>query len=818
MNEQLNYCSKPIYNACVQPDHMFVLTQYFLNYWLPRLGPSSAWLLINLRQWAGYKKERGECYLSQQQLADELGWATYKTTKKYLRKGYMPWFVEVGKPRYWFSKTEGVPRRQATNYTVIGRDLVAPSHQNGLAGCLFGIHDQKALNKALCGLSEMEPEELRAYLERVSPPAGFEPLSAGTVSAVIESVTKIQMAPSGKTHARAKELMHNIITYPNKGNFVGTQYFRQKWQPILGERLAMLIVLLRNMCFCEWDTTKPVELRNECQCKKQWLADRLHFTRTFDMTRSRLSMRHPLASTFLESLSVVDGGDHDIRFHVQMWQNGGEPLVPEDKSYIEAAGDRFDLSVFSRSLRGRQSQRSDAQNQQGICASAADSDARICSYEGGPEQRICSYEGEPEQRIYSYEGGQNNGFIPNIQRPTSTKTPLTKTDNLDEDYNAGTGDNDKASPSSSDPLSLWQKRIRECERPKQRAGILAEMYRSHTGYDASTDLMVAAMKRAGGHHKATKVADAIASLNSVESAASSMERWLCQLPAIESAFARIGIVGKNRIEIASSDWVTSEYITGWADWYEAQGGQDKKITPGYIVRCVKNGSPVPKIPSATIEPADNGDGISAGDIDPVFAYVTKCYEQEVGKLTPAIVSQITDAVSPEGDNLCDEDTWKKAFERSASLRKLSWAYIRKVALGVAEDKKMYEGGASKKTAFFAELAEQAAEEAAEKERQKADSKPPDIWDETKAFLARTLHRPLFTEYLKQTKLLSSSIDPDGLHGEFTIGISEASHMEWMLRMKSPICRALAMITECLSSKVYVEFVLIEQNPPDTATL
>ena len=49
MNEQLNYCSKPIYNACVQPDHMFVLTQYFLNYWLPRLGPSSAWLLINLR-------------------------------------------------------------------------------------------------------------------------------------------------------------------------------------------------------------------------------------------------------------------------------------------------------------------------------------------------------------------------------------------------------------------------------------------------------------------------------------------------------------------------------------------------------------------------------------------------------------------------------------------------------------------------------------------------------------------------------------------------------------------------------------------------
>jgi hypothetical protein len=640
---------------------------------------------------------------------------------------------------------------------------------------------------------------LYVYMESVNPSAGFVPLRAGTASAVIEAVTSLQA--TGHTHSLAQHLLNKVVEYPTKADFVCTQYFRQKWQPLLGDRLAMMIVLLRNNCFYQADPNKPSKLRNEYQCKKRWLADKLQLVRTFEITRSQLLMQHPLASTFLTTLPVVDGGKRDIRFSVQMWQNGGKPLVPEDKAFIEAAGDSIDLSVFSKSLRGRQSQGADIQNQQGVRADGAEEKVEICESDVEPEQRFCES-----------DVGQNSAFVSHIQRPSFTKNLLTKTDNLDEDYNAVAGDNDEASPTSSDvPLFLWKKRIRECDSLKQRAVILAEMYQAFTGRDTSTEVMMAAIKRAGGNQKATKVAESIERLQDADSVTDSPGFWLRQLPEIEVALTRIGIVGQNHVEIIGSDWVTSEYITGWADWYEAQDGQEKKITPGYVVRCVKNGSPVPTITPPTTETVEDG------NTDALFAFVARCYEQEVGKVTPAIADQIADAVSPEGDRLRDEDAWYEAFKRAASLRKLSWAYIRKVAMGVTEDKQQAAWDAENIRRQVAKIeAGEAAEEAAKANGQAPAEEisppppPPTVWDEILALLKLTLSQAICNQHLHTMRLMASSVEPDGGHCEFVIGAPTEDCRAWLnSRMHFAITRAAAMVTKSHPDDVSVEFIVAD---------
>lgn len=78
------------YTAIVKPDQVFVGTQYFRRVWLPVLGPTLGWLIIELRQRCYWNKKTGEkrehCQATHAELAAAVG-VSERTVYRILKPG-----------------------------------------------------------------------------------------------------------------------------------------------------------------------------------------------------------------------------------------------------------------------------------------------------------------------------------------------------------------------------------------------------------------------------------------------------------------------------------------------------------------------------------------------------------------------------------------------------------------------------------------------------------------------------------------------------------------------------------------------------------
>lgn len=72
---QLQQAYANLYNEIVQPDRVFVASQYFRQKWLPLLGHALAWLILAWRQRCYWNKRTGEvrntCVVTQEELAGD---------------------------------------------------------------------------------------------------------------------------------------------------------------------------------------------------------------------------------------------------------------------------------------------------------------------------------------------------------------------------------------------------------------------------------------------------------------------------------------------------------------------------------------------------------------------------------------------------------------------------------------------------------------------------------------------------------------------------------------------------------------------------
>jgi len=120
------------YNQIVQPDRVFVASQYFRKKWVPLLGHSLAWLIIALRQHCYYNRETGElrdwCLVTQEELAKEIG-VTPRTIRRLLDRQFADWFIREAHSQYRYDARAGKRVREPTFYRIRMDDPLTPDDQ-----------------------------------------------------------------------------------------------------------------------------------------------------------------------------------------------------------------------------------------------------------------------------------------------------------------------------------------------------------------------------------------------------------------------------------------------------------------------------------------------------------------------------------------------------------------------------------------------------------------------------------------------------------------------------------------------------------------
>jgi hypothetical protein len=125
--------------------------------------------------------------------------------------------------------------------------------------------------------------------------------------------------------------VYNEIVKPDRV-FVATQYFRQKWVPLLGHSLAWVIIALRQHCYWSKETK---EKRDWCVIGQEELAAE---TGTSVATLKRL-LQHEHASKFITDIS------HRYRYDTQLGKKVrrksmyrirmDDPLTPDDEDRLK---------------------------------------------------------------------------------------------------------------------------------------------------------------------------------------------------------------------------------------------------------------------------------------------------------------------------------------------------------------------------------------------------------------------------------------------------------------------------------------------------
>ncbi|RME51220.1 MAG: hypothetical protein D6796_01430, partial [Caldilineae bacterium] len=336
-----------IYNtlchAITRPDRKFAVTRYFLDEWVPLLGPSLAWLIVALRQRCFWNDRRDWCVVDQATLARETALKP-RSIERNLQKPYADWFVLEVTRRYRYRRSMGKKVRDRNRYHLLLTEPLSPRHQVGLETLLqqrlAGISPAASPVETALHLAQslLDDPDLTTHLAKAPPPP--ENPSPRTIWQLLEGALSVSLTDyADRNHlARLDEAcarLHNHIVQPNKV-YVGWQYFRLKWVPLLGHALAWLVVFLRRNCY--WDEKTGI-LRDECVFYKKDLAAAIGQT-TRNLNHLFQNPYAPLFFTCLtdeEEAAASPGGrtprsrNQPLCYRVRMVD---DPLTPEDQEQV----------------------------------------------------------------------------------------------------------------------------------------------------------------------------------------------------------------------------------------------------------------------------------------------------------------------------------------------------------------------------------------------------------------------------------------------------------------------------------------------------
>jgi hypothetical protein len=321
-NSPIQPAYRTIYNAIVQPNRVFTISQYFLRYWLPQLKPSLAWLIIALQQRCYWNEQKNWCTVSQEKLAQDTG-LSERTIRSLLKEPQITWFMTHRK-QYRYNAQLGRTVRDRTVYAIYQDDPLTPEHQAGLARLLAdaGVDN---LADTLLLLASFNGRALAERLEAAAAGETLNSISEGTVTAVAE------FALANPINAEMQGLCEAVQHRLTQGQglpLLGTQYFRLNWVPILGVSLSWLVLILRNSCY---QNPESGEVRDVCEWPKTALREALG-----ESSRRQINnlLQHPASSRFFQDAGSTK---NQYCFKVQMWQDQ-EPLTPTDQIRLKNEG------------------------------------------------------------------------------------------------------------------------------------------------------------------------------------------------------------------------------------------------------------------------------------------------------------------------------------------------------------------------------------------------------------------------------------------------------------------------------------------------
>lgn len=328
-----------LYSATTRPDFRFVVSRYFIDEWVPLLGPSLAWLVVGLRQQCFWNRRRDWCIVDKATLAKETA-LDERTIERCLKKPFSDWFVVDISHRYQYRTQLGKKVRDKNRYQLLLDEPLSPRHQIGLAALSRQLApaNTEPLSAALAALDTLLV--LPHLADKITYTGPLPPsMPQRTVLEIVADTLGINLTDSAGDERvilldqRCSEL-HNLIVQPNK-IYVGWQYFRLEWVRLLGHALAWVIIYLRRHCF--WEEASG-ELRDTLTVYKKDLAAAINQT---PRNLANL-MENPYASLFFTTTNPADRAQASAtsrktprnRSSVYQVRMVDEPLTPDDQRQI----------------------------------------------------------------------------------------------------------------------------------------------------------------------------------------------------------------------------------------------------------------------------------------------------------------------------------------------------------------------------------------------------------------------------------------------------------------------------------------------------
>ena len=243
---------------------VFRVTYFFIDYWLPLLGPAAGWLVVALQQacWQrGQRRASGQ--ISQARLG-QLSGLTRERVNRHLNdpRSYVTWFVSG---TYQSERARYAPKR----YAVPSEEPLPPAMAAGLQAYLAeraagasSPTDWGAAGQALSELLGQEREWMLADLVRrgagdqamaavpapPTSPARAVPWRAGNLTRQVAKLFGLSKVPPPAPISALLTRLAQHIWQPDQV-YLGSQHFRRVWVPALGATLGWLLVVLRRHTF-----------------------------------------------------------------------------------------------------------------------------------------------------------------------------------------------------------------------------------------------------------------------------------------------------------------------------------------------------------------------------------------------------------------------------------------------------------------------------------------------------------------------------------------------------------------------------------------
>ncbi len=329
------------YDAVVKPDQVLPVRLYTLRRWAPRLGATGFWLLVTLQQQC-YRNPKGPdwCIIGRAGLAEIAG-VSEATVQRYLHRGEyssgLCHWIQTVRGR----KRDGSGRDAPNRYHVVMDAPLARVDQRGIAQLMQekgGVPGAPSVvvEAALKALAAYPLDDLMVLCEeaaaRFRAPVNWDENRFYPTVAEVMATLGLQ-TPSEEKEATAFHRQCSRVQQAFMGRtYLGTQYFRREWVPVLGHKLALAVLQLRSRCFWSQDEVRDevelpfTELAQEAGCSAKWLRtiNETHpVSREFFRVRSHGSGRSPVFQvTLVEPVTPRDQAQYEV-----LLRSGAE--VPE---------------------------------------------------------------------------------------------------------------------------------------------------------------------------------------------------------------------------------------------------------------------------------------------------------------------------------------------------------------------------------------------------------------------------------------------------------------------------------------------------------